>query len=305
MKRYPLLIVIMLSALFLGKECQGQAVRKAYADNLNPVLDGAYQPLENYGRSYLPYPHLREADVMYKKRVWQEIDLNQKFNQPFYHPQDPINDRRNLIDLVIWALTTPEGREKYPDVIAYEPRPIPLPDDEFQFPILTQEGLDKILMQETKEKIYDENDEYTGRDTVKSTPISRELITRWQIKEDWIWDKQRSERYVRIIGIAPMILDVKDGVERGFKPLFWLYYPYLRKLLSSDDKAEVYNIFNDAQRRTYWDLFEKRYFTSYIVKEGNARNYPIAKHYTGLNALAESERIQQELFNLEHDLWHY
>ena len=109
---------------------------------------------------------------------------------------------------------------------------------------------------------------------------------------------------VRIIGIAPMILDIKDGVERGYKPLFWLYYPYCRGLFSSD-YAEVYNIFNDAQRRTYWDLFEKRYFSSYIVKEGNARDMPIGKFYTGLNALAESERIQQELFNLEHDLWHY
>ena len=286
----------------MRNECDGQVVRKAYTEGVNPVLDGAYQPAENHSRSYLPYPHLREADVMYKKRVWQEIDLNQKFNQPFYWPQDPIADRKNLIDLIVWALTTQEGREKYPDIVAYDPKA--QLDDEFQFPILTQEGLDKILTTQTKEKLYDENDEYTGRDTTKTTDIAWELITRYQIKEDWIWDKQRSERYVRIIGIAPMILDIKDGVERGYKPLFWLYYPYCRGLFSSD-YAEVYNIFNDAQRRTYWDLLEKRYFSSYIVKEGNARDMPIGKFYTGLNALAESERIQQELFNLEHDLWHY
>ena len=34
-------------------------------------------------------------------------------------------------------------------------------------------------------------------------------ITRYRIKEDWIWDRQRSERYVRIIGIAPF----KEGFD--------------------------------------------------------------------------------------------
>jgi hypothetical protein len=52
-------------------------------------------------------------------------------------------------------------------------------------------------------------------------------------------------------------------------------------------------------------LFEKRYFTSYIIKEDNAFDRPIASYARGMDALAESERINELLFNMEHDMWHY
>ena len=43
--------------------------------------------------------------------------------------------------------------------------------------------------------------------------VDSEKITRYMLKEDWIWDRQRSERYVRIIGIAPVIYDVAKQKE--------------------------------------------------------------------------------------------
>ena len=41
------------------------------------------------------------------------------------------------------------------------------------------------------------------------------------------------------------------------------------------------------------------------MKEDNAFNRQIVSYARGLDALAESERIQQELFNIEHDIWNY
>ncbi len=229
---------------------------------------------------------------MYKKRVWQVIDLEQKFNQPFYYPQKPIKNRKNLIDLILQGL-------KDERIIGY--RPGAKQDDEFQYPILTQSGLDSILTT-TEIVIAEVNGEEV--DSLISTDINKEYITRYKIKEEWIWDKQRSERYVRILGIAPMMKETDDDGNDFYTELFWLYYPHCREWFASD-QAEVYNIFNDAQRRTYEDLFQKRYFSSYIVKEDNAFDRNIGDYTSGLNALAESERIQRELFNLEHDLWHY
>lgn len=263
------------------------------------VLSGAYVPPDaaydndNFTKRVIPYPHLREADVMYKKRVWQVIDLEQKFNQPFYYPQQPIKNRKNLTDLILKGL-----REER--IIAY--RPGATQDDEFQHPILTQAALDSILKTTTTVLDYVDGEEV---DKIISTDINFEEIKRYKIKEEWIWDKQRSERYVRILGIAPMLKETKDGVD-NYTELFWLYYPHCREWFASDE-AEVYNIFNDAQRRTFEDLFQKRYFSSYIVKEDNSFDRSIAKYMAGnhLGMLAEAERIQQELFNLEHDLWHY
>ena len=260
------------------------------------VLDGAYVPETNLTKRVIPYPHLREADVMYKRRVWQEIDLRQKFNHPFYFPLDQIRDRKNLFDVIMFGIEV-EG-----SLTPYYAGPLG-EQDEFQEELVL--GSEKWRKTIGKMEYVAQTDEYgekTGGMDSTYVKVKAEEITRYRIKEDWIWDKQRSERYVRIIGIAPMQEKFKDGVSIGFKPIFWIYYPQARYVFANH---EVYNTFNDAQRRTYEDLFQKRYFSSYIVKEDNSFDRLIADYARGLDALAESERIQQELFNLEHDIWHY
>lgn len=282
------LSICTLTVMFLGTFTQ---VALAQSPN---VLDGAYVKETNLTKRVVPYPHLREADVMYKRRIWQEIDLRQKFNHTFYFPLDPIQDRKNLFDVVREALLV-EG-----SLVAYSAGPLG-EDDEFTFP-LSADSIRTILNPVTLVKQYDDFGEVIGT-VEQSNELSSDKVTRYRIKEDWIWDRQRSERYVRILGIAPMMEDFDiDGNSVGFRPLFWLYYPECRYVFAN---SEVYNMFNDAQRRTYEDLFQKRYFSSYIVKEDNAFNRKIVSYARGLDALAESERIQHELFNIEHDIWHY
>ena len=70
--------------------------------------------------------------------------------------------------------------------------------------------------------------------------------------------------------------------------------------------AEVFNsVKNDAERRTYDDLFWKRMFSSTITMEANVANRRINEYMIGLDALLEAERIKAEIFNIEHDLWEY
>ena len=282
------LSICTLTVMFLGA-----CTQVALAQSPN-VLDGAYVKETNLTKRVVPYPHLREADVMYKRRIWQEIDVRQKFNHTFYFPLDPIQDRKNLFDVIREALLV-EG-----SLVAYSAGPLG-EDDEFTFP-LSADSIRTILNPVTLVKQYDDFGEVIGT-VQQSNELSSDKITRYRIKEDWIWDRQRSERYVRILGIAPMMEDFDvDGNSVGFRPLFWLYYPECRYAFAN---SEVYNMFNDAQRRTFEDLFQKRYFSSYIVKEDNAFNRQIVSYARGLDALAESERIQQELFNIEHDIWNY
>ena len=259
------------------------------------VLDAAYVRETNLTKRVIPYPHLREADVMYMRRVWQVMDLQQKINHPYYFPTVPIKDRKNLFDVIRQGLLV-EG-----SLVAYSTGAID--DDEFQIPLLPDSVFNLLNIITIEDEYADDGLTVIGTQKVV-TPIKSEDITRYMLKEDWIWDRQRSERYVRIIGIAPMMekFDENSGNSLGYTPLFWLYYPECRYVFAN---ADVFNLFNDAQRRTYEDLFQKRYFASYIIKESNVYDRTILSYAKGRDGLAESERIKEELFLLEHDLWHY
>ena len=259
------------------------------------VLDGAYVKETNLTKRVVPYPHLREADVMYVRRIWQDIDLRQKINQMFYFPVDPIEDRKNLFDVIRYALEV-EG-----SLTAYGTGPAGT-DDEFHYP-LDMNQVDSML---NPIVIIPQFDPVTGEvigSMEAQTTLNSQDIVRYRLKEDWVWDRQRSQRQVRIIGIAPIIEKKDDeGNSQGLAPLFWLYYPECRYVFAN---AECYNYENDAQRRTFEEIFQKRYFSSYIVKETTVFDRTISDYAQGIDALLESERIKDELFTIEHDLWHY
>ena len=213
----------------------------------------------------------------------------------FYFPVDPIEDRKNLFDVIRYALEV-EG-----SLTAYGTGPAGT-DDEFHYP-LDMNQVDSML---NPIVIIPQFDPVTGEvigSMEAQTTLNSQDIVRYRLKEDWVWDRQRSQRQVRIIGIAPIIEKKDDeGNSQGLAPLFWLYYPECRYVFAN---AECYNYENDAQRRTFEEIFQKRYFSSYIVKETNVFDRSISDYAQGIDALLESERIKDELFTIEHDLWHY
>jgi len=284
------LIAVVLTGAF-AVAAQGQ---------VSNVLDGAYVKETNITKRVVPYPALREADVMYTKRVWRQMDLKEKMNHQFYYPIQPIMDRKSLFDVMRTALIE-EGT-----LVAYGTGPVGT-DDEFKYP-LSAAQVDSLLNVKTEKQVDSNLDGEIGDGdewVTTTNSITSDQILYYQIKEDWIWDRHRSERYVRIIGIAPMYeKSVGDGDEaqKVVQPLFWLYYPECRYVFAN---AEAFNPFNDAQRRTFEDIFQKRYFASYIVKESNVYDRKISDYARGVDGLLEAERIKDDLFTLEHDLWHY
>jgi len=62
---------------------------------------------------------------------------------------------------------------------------------------------------------------------------------------------------------------------------------------------------NDATGLSFDDLFMKRIFASYIVKESNSEDLRIKDYAVGIDKLYESERVKKELMDFEHDLWSF
>lgn len=252
--------------------------------------DGAYEMDDLHNRVPVPYQFIHESDVLYAKRIWREIDMREKINHPLYYPIQPTNRRYSLMSVIMIGVQ--EG-----GITPFSPE-----SDDFKVP-MTKETVQNIIRREETTKTYDP---FTGeeRDTVIVTEFDPSTVTRYRLKEDWIFDKNRSVLDVRIIGILPLMVEFEpDGItEKGTRPLFWISFAQLRPYLV---RYEYFNLKNDGQRLTYDDAFNKRMFGSYIIKESNVYDRYISSYTTGIDALLESERIKNDIFIFEHDLWEY
>ncbi len=264
----------------------------AYSQNNlgKPPLDGVYNKYNSPNREPIPYTSLREADVMWSKRIWRVIDLRQKINLPFYYPIDVQNGRKSLMKIIYDGITENT-------ITAYGTG-----DEEFLSPMTSVE-LSKVLDKIDTVTVTDPEPPYNTHTSVVTNKFTPSDIYLIRVKEDWFFDKQRSVMDVRIIGLCPVkeVLD-ENGELKGMQPIFWVYFPECRKLFANN---EVYNKWNDAERRTYDDIFFKRLFGSYIYKESNVYDRKIGQYAKGMDALLEAERIKDELFTKEHDLWEY
>lgn len=263
------------------------------------VLDGVYVKEHVPARKPIPYHYLREADVAWSKKIWRIIDLREKINFPLYYPTTPLDDRYSLIDLLIYGVEN-DG------MVVYD-----TDDDEFTTPI-TLKGIDENFGAVNDTQFIE--DPVTGEMKQTIIPGSRTTseVTRYLVKEVWFFDKQRAKMEVRIVGLCPIRLYAKGDVEpengdvQGIltqKLAFWVYFPAARNLFADH---EVFNVKNDAERRTFEDIFFKRRFKSYIYKETNVYDNRRINQYTkGLDSQLEAEKIKMNMFRIEHDLWEF
>ena len=175
------ILFIIIAAFLLANTADAQ---------VQTVLDGAYVKEHNATKRVIPYPHLREADVMWSKRIWRVVDLREKLNHPFYYPKEDIEDRRSLFNVIKHALLV-EG-----SLTAYGLGPTD-DDDEFRYALSPTE-IDSVLNQKvTRRRQNLDTEEWEEVETIE--PIESRAITQNMLKEDSIFDKKRSESYVRII----------------------------------------------------------------------------------------------------------
>jgi gliding motility associated protien GldN len=144
------------------------------------------------------------------------------------------------------------------------------------------------------------------KDTTITEEFNPDVVERYQIKEEWVFDKESSRMYVRILGIAPeKTVYNADGSFRAVMPVFWVYYPDLRPFLA---KYEAYNGKNYGARMSWEELFESRMFSSRITKStiDNPSDAFISNYIKDpILGLLEGDDIKEKIFNYEQDLWSY
>jgi gliding motility associated protien GldN len=233
----------------------------------------------------LAYTPVREADILWEKRLWRVIDVREKINQSFIAPESP------LFPILQAAILSGQLR-----VYSTE-------SDRFDKP-LSMETVRSMLFRKDTIVAMGGPDFSIEEVKIVENEINWEDVKRFRIKESWYFDANTASLKVRILGIAPLI-DVKDenGDFRMERPLFWVHYPTARPLLAKH-KAIVQNA-NYASNFTWEDLFESRRFASTIYKQNNTLDLRIQDYKNGVDMLHEGKKIEAELFAMEHDLWNW
>jgi gliding motility associated protien GldN len=250
-------------------------------------LDGAYVKTTTKEKEAIPYDYVREADVFWAKRIWRIIDVREKMNLPFSYPQQPLAD--------IIHTAAKNGELTVYDNSVVDP-------DQFK-KVLSIDEVKKIGYSVDSGEV--QTDEQGNE--IKAPPVVKTFepkqVVQYRVKEDWFFDEKNSVMIARIIGIAPVreYYDSK-GTYLGVQTMYWVYYPDLRPILA---KYEVFNPKNDAVRLSWEDMFEARMFESYIYKESNVYDRAVQDYATGIDGLLESDRIKNDIFVFEHDLWNY
>jgi len=237
----------------------------------------------------IPYPYLREADVVWSKRMWRLLDLREKMNHTLYYPLTERPDgRESLMNIVLDEIKS--GNLKAYNV------------DEMNVSVTYSDVEAKMGAGADSTQIQDMQG--VMRDTVIVKEADPTEVKQLLMLEEWYFDKKHSRMDVRIIGICPIRVFFDDQLGRTSRvQLFWIKFEDFRDAFASH---EAFNRFNDAQRLSFDDIFMQRRFSSTIYAESNVYDdRQINQYKVGKSALFEARKIENELRIFEHDLWEY
>lgn len=271
-------------------------------DHRNP--NDFYQKVIVGEKKAMPYPAVRETDVIWESVIWREIDFNEKFNQFFYFPvnnETSTQGRISLVNLIMRGVRSG-------DIPVYE-------DDDMDKELDLAEAMKQLVgepytkrvevLDENDQPIYDEEtDDYLMKDSLFTRSFDSSSVMKIRLKEKWYIDKQDSRQKVRIVGLSFQYL--KEGITGG-NSLTWSFWIPMDNMRVRNIfvNANAYDENNDVVERSYDDIFIQRYFDSYIIRESNIHNRSISDYLTGKDAIIESQKIEDKIFDLESDMWEY
>lgn len=252
----------------------------------------------------LEYGYIEDKDILQSKVVWEIIDLNEKINQPFYHNSDGlVFQNKSLYQLLINGINSGKIKEVYDDDM-FTRRLTPEEIKRRMSRVVTSEWL--IDKMNSGEKIS-EQDKKAGTDVYET---KSEAIKMLKMKGMWYLDRRDGQMKYRLLGIAamgpdPQTMGQKFADKEELIDLFWVFYPDARNITAN---AVVFNSKNLSSDITFDDILNGRRFSSVIYKTDNGMGDGVIKDYIPNDAnaqLEESERLKNEILEMENSMWNY
>lgn len=252
--------------------------------------------------SPLPYGYTDERDILWSKTVWEIIDLDERINFPLYYPIDTNNigsERRSLYDVLVKGIKSGRITEVYADSYFTEKRDLQDISSSLVYSDTTDLGIEQLNAEGFVDPQY-----------IRSFTLDAADVQQYRIRGIWYIDKRQGELKYRLLAICPVANEARskaypdDNIDASVE-LFWIFYPDAREVLH---EAMVFNNKNSSQPMSFDHLLNSRRFNSVIYKEDNIYGDRSIDEYVVDNALMqliESDRIKEQIRNIEMDLWSY
>jgi len=244
----------------------------------------------------IPYEYVNDRDILFQKKVWEVLPLDQKQNLVYYFPLEETVDRKPLWTILKDAIMNKKITEVYED-------------DTFKGKYNTSELQGKLVRRDTTET---GKEQYMLEGKIDKQYIFDIEIKPIDVKEYrtmgmWYFDRNAGELKYRLLGLAPVVTDLptKGTDYEQAVPLFWIFFPDARETLYN---TYAYNEKNPAMKSSYDFLFNARKFSGTIYKTDNIYGDVNISDYVRENAmmqLLEAERVKESIRDLEDDLWNY
>ena len=285
------------------------------------------QEKDNKGKNPDSVRPIDESNIMWKKRLWRRMDLNEKQNQPFFSKGNEIT--KYLMEWVQSGVLQPYRNDSLKTKMTKE---------DFMKNLVVEASIGDNALSDA-EKAAGFGTETAGGGTAggddgwgdpkPKTPANgttpavndgfntpkpasttgdlyyaKELSV-LEIREDAIFDKQRSRLYFDIQSIT--IIIPANKTTAGFdKTVASFKYKDLDKLFRSNPNCVYYNEQNEAQHKNMADAFDLRLQHARLIKIGNSKDDDLDTVYGGTKqGLVMSQQEEYKLMEMEHNLWEY
>lgn len=285
-------LLILSFSLFLATATEAQII--------DSTPNNFYVQQEIGDQHPIPYPFIRKADIVWSTELWKTICLDELFNQFFYFPYDDMHTfGKKSLAYILW------------DAVAANEIPI-YEDDELKVPIDNELFVRQYTKPDTitLEVGYDDDDNEIYQTFIRPKFFEGSEVYQYLLQETWFIGRQDTRQDSRRIALAPnkaLYRDIGNGKEVfvGVYPLFWvpMQHPAVRALLA---RYTAYIDPNNIAYQPSWDwVFVNQYYHAYITRESNVHNRSISQYLTGEDAILESDRIEEKVFELESEMWEY
>lgn len=290
MKRVLFLLMITLVA---GAVCaQPKARRQQQQQQKAQQQQKQQQPTQSQGmsmRARLSFPTAVEMpeNVVWRRDIYREIDLNDDPNAGLYYPVEPIDKQLNLFTYVFKL-----ALNGYIPVYEYR-----LDGNE----VFTDSA--KVQMRTVLDNYHIFYEDRDGKLRVDNSDIPSAEVKMYYLKESAYFDDANSTFHRKVQAVCPVMIREDDfGGEASKYPLFWVRYSDLEPFLAR--QTVMTSNLNNAATMSMEDYFTMNRYSGKIYKTNNMLGKTLAQYCPNDSALAkEQKKIEAELKAFEQNIF--